>query len=206
VREELQVAVARHKILLRQFREDFDDLRAAEAALVEEPLQQQLKELLLRLVVDESLLLGHLPALELLRREHTLDDVGQDLDEALAEQVRLAVEEAEQTADVLVDGLRRLLRQLCEEFRDILDSDRLGAAVVVEDLFRQGTDDLVRELVLALGGGHQADELGQRLGQVVLRVEQINDLLRVLPHDVLELVFVSLQALFEQTEDRLLDV
>ena len=108
-----------HQIFLRQLREDLHHLDTAEGRLVLEALEEELEELVLRLLI-------YLPSLDHLivagvqcrlivtikLAKHENDRVGQDLDQALPKEVRLTVEETKKATYVPIDCSWRLFRKL----------------------------------------------------------------------------------------------
>ena len=103
-----------------------------------------------------------------------MDDVPQNLDQRLSEHVSLAVKESEKVANVEIDCLRSKLGKLREKLSDILDPDRFMLGIVVEDLFGQVPNDFIRKRVV-LSFCYQPNELRQRLSQVFLGIEKVND-------------------------------
>jgi hypothetical protein len=88
----------------------------------------------------------------------------------LPQKVGLAVEEAEEAADVAIYGLRCHLRQFAQELSYILDSNCFVGRVSVKYLLSQVPNDLACDL-RALPANTQRNELSHRCRQVILIVK-----------------------------------
>ena len=108
-----------HQIFLRQLREDLHHFDTAEGRLVLEALEEELKELMLGLLVDlsglDDLVVARVQCrliVTIKLAKHKNDRVGQDFDQALPEKVSLAVEETKKATYVPIDCSWRLFRKL----------------------------------------------------------------------------------------------
>ena len=123
----------------------------------------------------------------------------------MPEEVRLAVEEAEQAAYITIDCSWRLFGKLLQENGYVLDSNRLVGTVRVEYLPSQIPNDVVGNLG-ALSLHNKPHKLSQVCGQVLLVVKQLNDLRVVVALEELDFASILLHTKLQHVEKHLFEV